>query len=199
MAEEGGLLVGLLPRQPAAGKLEYHVEVTTPGGPVRIPERAEDDPIIRYKDPVPAGVHIPHIALMFLAVMFGLRTGFAAVFRHAEVRVLAFATLGLMTVGGMVLGPIVQKHAFGEYWTGWPNGKDLTDNKMLVMWLVWVLACVVLALTRRQRQRAGRIAVAAATVVMLVVFLIPHSLRGSQLDYEKLEDGASPTEAIETG
>ena len=40
-----------------------------------------------------------------------------------------FATLGL---GGMILGPIVQKYAFGAYWTGIPFGHDLTDAKNLV-------------------------------------------------------------------
>ena len=39
----------------------------------------------------------------------------------------------------------------------------------------------------------------AAAVVMIGVFLIPHSVRGSQLNYEKLEKGVSPTRAIETG
>ena len=46
-------------------------------------------------------------------------------------------------LGGMLLGPFVQKYAFGEFWTGWPNGHDLTDNKTLIMWLVWAAALYV--------------------------------------------------------
>ena len=38
-----------------------------------------------------------------------------------------------------------------------------------------------------------------ATIVMLVVYLIPHSLRGSELDYERLEEGVPAKEAIKTG
>ena len=52
---------------------------------------------------------------------------------------------------------------------------------------------------RRQRPRAGRVAVVIASLVMLVVYLIPHSLRGSELDYDKLEEGVPAKEAIKTG
>ena len=36
----------------------------------------------------------------------------------ARQRLLAWLAFGTLTVGGMILGPIVQKHAFGAYWTG---------------------------------------------------------------------------------
>jgi hypothetical protein len=34
---------------------------------------------------------------------------------------------------------------------------------------------------------------------MLAVYLVPHSMRGSELDYSQLEEGVDPAEAIETG
>jgi hypothetical protein len=106
-----------------------------------------------------------------------------------------------MTVGGMVLGPIVQKYAFGAYWTGFPWGYDLTDNKTLIMWLAWIAACAVLGRPRRKDVPGwkGRLTVFAAAAVMTVVYLIPHSLRGSQLDYTQVETGVDPAEAIESG
>jgi hypothetical protein len=42
----------------------------------------------------------------------------------------------------MILGPVVQKFAFGEYWTGFPFGTDLTDNKTLIAFIGWIIALV---------------------------------------------------------
>ncbi len=88
---------------------------------------------------------MPHIIFMFIALLVGVRTAVGAAFHPVGLRKLAWTTLGLMTVGGMILGPIVQKYAFGAFWTGWPFGYDLTDNKTLIMWIVWVGVAVVLA------------------------------------------------------
>jgi hypothetical protein len=115
-----------------------------------------------------------------------------------DVRRLSWTTVALMSVGGMMLGPIVQKQAFGAYWTGFPWGYDLTDNKTLIMWIVWVGAAAVLQ-WRRDWKRAGRGVVMVAALVMMVVYLIPHSLRGSQLDYGQVDQGLSAEEAVTTG
>jgi hypothetical protein len=92
----------------------------------------------------------------------------------------------LLVLGGLFLGPVVQKYAFDAYWTGWPFGTDLTDNKTAVAVLAW-LPAVILAL-RRGRTRW---AVIVGWVVMMGVFLVPHSLRGSQLDWS--EEGPPAT------
>ena len=44
-----------------------------------------------------------------------------------------------------------------------------------------------------------RATVLAAAVVMTVVYLIPHSLRGSELDYVRVESGTPAAEAVQTG
>jgi hypothetical protein len=186
-------LAAYLPLQPPAGKLEYYIGL----GGQRIP--AEDNVIIRFKGEVPAWVLIPHVVFMFFSITIGLRAGLAALFRPAQIRTLALVTLGGLTLGGMILGPVVQKFAFGELWTGWPNGYDLTDNKTLIMWLVWLVACGAVGLRPRKRAGPGRVAVVAATLVMMVVYLIPHSMRGSELDYNQLDKGVDPTKAIRTG
>jgi ABC-type transport system involved in cytochrome c biogenesis permease subunit len=80
----------------------------------------------------------------------------------------------------LVLGPVIQKYAFGAYWTGWPFGHDLTDNKSLVAFIFWIIALVALI-----RNRSRRLWPVIAAFVMLVVFLIPHSVLGSELDYTK--------------
>lgn len=198
-------LAAYLPAQPSSGKLEYRLEVDTPEGLVRIPsgeqEHGEATIVLRYKDPVPLPILLSHIAFMFFGVLIGMRAALGALIAPRGMHGHAWTTLTLLTVGGMLLGPIVQKHAFGAYWTGFPWGYDLTDNKTLIMWLVWIGACAVLGWKRPEgapRWRA-RLAVLAAAVVMTVVYLIPHSLRGSELDYSAVDSGVPAAEAVGTG
>lgn len=190
-------LVALLPVQPPAGKLEYYVEVTTPDGLVQIASQA-DPIIIRYKDPVPGFILWPHVAMMFFAVLFGMRAGLSALIDPARMRWQAWVALVGMTVGGMMLGPMVQKFAFGHYWTGFPFGKDLTDNKMLIMWLSWIFACSLIGLKPKPKEALSRIIVLLAAVVMTGAYVIPHSMRGSELDYSKLQQGVDARSAIGT-
>jgi len=191
-------LAGYLPKQPAAGKLEYTVELGEGPGTVRLPESGPV--VLRYKGPVALAVLLPHVAMMFIAVLIGLRTGLGgALFSATAPRRLLWLTLGCMTLGGLVLGPFVQKAAFGHYWTGFPWGYDLTDNKTLLMWGVWVLAALVAGPKPRRREGWSRAAVLAATLAMAVVYLIPHSMRGSQLDYSKVKAGGDAKDAVVTG
>jgi hypothetical protein len=191
------LLTAELPKQPAAGKVEYYVTLEEDQGTVRLP--GEGAVLLRYKDPVPDEVLVPHVTMMILVIIVGMRAALSAIFDPVTTRRYAWVALTLMTVGGMVLGPIVQKYAFGEYWTGFPWGGDWTDNKMLVMWLAWVVACVVLGASTRPVTRIGRAATILAALVMTGAYLIPHSMGGSQLDYEAVEQGVDPKEAIRTG
>lgn len=177
MERRGGELVGLLPHQPPAGKLEYRVvlekgqeRVWLTGAPV----------VIRFRGHVPDAVLIVHVVLMFAAMLWSNRAGLELLAPRPEFGRLAVTALVLMTLGGMVMGPVVQKYAFGEFWTGWPNGTDLTDNKTAVAWIAWILAVVA---QRRRWARPG-VWVGAAAVITLAIYLIPHSLFGSELKYE---------------
>lgn len=189
MSREGRTLVALLPTQPPAGKLEYYVVLATPAGPVRVPD---GEPIVmRFKGDVPALVLIPHVVTMFVSMMIGIRAALAAVLGRPESRRYAWVAVVGIAIGGLVLGPIVQKYAFGAYWTGWPFGGDLTDNKTLAMWLAWVAAVVVFWRRKSPLDRVARATTVAAALVMIAVYLVPHSLRGSELDYSKLEAGSA--------
>ncbi|MCP4664579.1 MAG: hypothetical protein GY856_55040 [bacterium] len=192
-------MFAMLPAQPAAGKLEYYVTLETPGGELRFPEAPAENVIIRFKDEVPVAVLLAHILLMFFSMLVGMRCGLAAIFAPRGMRVLAWISLIGISIGGMILGPIVQKYTFGEFWTGFPRGYDLTDNKALIMWLAWVIACAVIGLKPKKNEVIGRLVVVAATVVMTTVYLIPHSLRGSELDYSQVDAGVPASEAVTTG
>jgi hypothetical protein len=195
MTRAGDTWSGALPRQPAAGKLDYFLVAN---GEVRIPAGQPDHAVIRYKDPVPAGVLIPHILMMFLSMLCGVRAAIAAFSDPLLARRLARVTLGCLTLGGLMLGPIVQKYAFGAFWTGWPVGEDLTDTKTLVIWAGWLFAVLVVRAGQAFTARS-RAAIVFAVVVMIAMYLVPHSMRGSTLDYDLLEEGVPVEDAIRTG
>lgn len=191
--------VAQLPVQPAAGKMEYYITGTIDGKPFNIPETGEDKIVLRYKDPVSDSILIPHVTMMILVIIFGIRAGLASIFDPETMRKWAIIAFSAMTLGGMILGPLVQKSAFGEYWTGFPYGGDFTDNKMLIMWLVWAVALAIIGFKPKKKETISRAAVLGAAVVMMVVYLIPHSMGGSTLDYDKVDQGIDPKEAISTG
>jgi hypothetical protein len=198
-AEEKSEYAAYLPIQPSAGKMEYFVTLNVDGKVLRIPAEGQENIVLRYKDPVPDAILWPHIFMMFFSVLIGMRAGLAALFGVDDMRRLSFIALGGMTIGGMILGPIVQKFAFGEYWTGFPFGGDLTDNKMLIMWTSWVIAAAAIGTREKKNEKVSRAVVLCAALVMTAVYLIPHSMRGSELDYSQVDQGVNPSEAIGTG
>ena len=123
-----------------------------------------------------------HILLVFLSMTLALRTGWQAI-AGGELRGLVWATIGSLLLGAFVLGPIVQKYAFGVWWSGVPFGYDWTDNKVLVELLGWLGAAVAVRVARNRR--TARAAVLVATVVTLAVYFIPHSIFGSEYDYTR--------------
>ncbi|MCU0726408.1 MAG: hypothetical protein MUE73_11555 [Planctomycetes bacterium] len=185
LARGDGALAVDLPTQPAAGKLQYHILLTVRGQEVRVPADPARDPIVRFRGAVSPAILVPHIALMFLAVFFGLLAGLEAAFRPKGMRRSTWAALVTMTLGGLLFGPLVQKAAFGAYWTGFPFGHDLTDNKILFMWFAWVGAVIALRSLPAGRIRIRRVVVLAAAILMFGVYLIPHSTWGSELDWKK--------------
>ena len=170
-------LIALLPAEPPAGKLEYTVFLLSGDEKEAITIAPT---VIRFKGPVPAYILIPHVLFMFLAMLFSSRTGIEALAKGPRIKSYSFYTLIFLFFGGMLLGPIVQKFAFGEYWTGWPFGADLTDNKTAFAFLGWLVA--YLSIRKDSKNRYWAI---IAAVILLAVYLIPHSMFGSELDYEK--------------
>jgi hypothetical protein len=162
MQRDGASLVGLLPHQSPAGKVEYKVMLRAGSEIVWL--NGGRPVVLRFRGPVPAYILIPHIICMFAGFLFAARAGIAAA-QGQTPRYLAVVTLVLMGIGGLILGPIVQKFAFDAYWTGWPIGPDLTDNKTAVAWAFWLLAL----------WRPTRLWTLAAALVTFIVFAIPHS------------------------
>ncbi|MBK7174294.1 MAG: hypothetical protein IPH84_13900 [Bacteroidales bacterium] len=181
MVRSGDKLSFMMPKQPAAGKMEYRILLNDGSKQVVLSAKKEQPVVMRFKGPVPAYILIPHILFMFLGLLFSTRTAIEALINGAKTYKLAIWTLILLIPGGLILGPIVQKYAFGAYWTGWPFGHDLTDNKTLVMVVVWVLAAWKL-----KKNPENKLWPLAAAVIVLIVYLIPHSVLGSEIDYTKM-------------
>jgi len=199
MYKTEGKLTGYLPSQPEAGKLEYYVELKPElglGDVVRVP--ADRAVVIRFKGHVPPLAMIPHILIMFLSMLFGMRALLEAVYGGPALRWLAWATTITLLIGGMYFGPLVQKYSFGDWWTGVPFGWDLTDNKTLISVIFWFVALWLLRFRGPVRRRARWFTLLSA-LVMAVIFLIPHSLLGSELDYSKVDQGVPAQDAIGQG
>jgi hypothetical protein len=172
--KEGEKYVAKLPNQPPAGKLMYYITITAGE---KIVELEKSNPVvIRFKGDVPQAVLVPHVILMFLAMLLANVSGLFALGKVESFRRYTFVTFAFLTIGGMILGPVVQKYAFGELWTGVPFGWDLTDNKTLIAFIFWLVA--VLGQLKKPRPYLTII----ASVIILVVYSIPHSMFGSELD-----------------
>ncbi len=170
-----GVVLPSLPER--AGKYEYFVHLDDGSGPRSV--TGEKPIFARYKAPVPRWVLVPHILAIFISLSLALRTGLQAL-SGGSTKGLLWATIASLLLGAFVLGPVVQHYAFGVWWSGVPFGYDWTDNKVLVELAAWGMAAVLVMHPRRER-----LAVLGATLVTLAIYLIPHSVFGSEYDYTR--------------
>ncbi len=177
MVRHGDTLIGTLPHQAPAGKVMY--DVTLVKGSQRVLLNAQPA-VLRYTGFVPRYILFPHILFMFMAMLLSTLVGLLVIFRGKNSYIYAWLTVISVGIGGLILGPIVQKYAFDAYWTGWPFGHDLTDNKSIVAFIFWVIALVVM-----KKNRENKLWPILASIVLLVVFMIPHSVLGSEIDFTK--------------
>jgi hypothetical protein len=167
-------LIAYLPKQLPAGKLEYFISFKDPHSEKLIDT---EHVVIRFKGSVPAWALIPHIIFMFVAMLLSNLSGIFAFGKEDKHVFYGNLTLILLLLGGMIFGPIVQLYAFGQAWTGIPFGWDLTDNKTLIAVVFWIIA--VLGNRKSPKYRYTLI----ASIVLFLIYIIPHSALGSELDY----------------
>lgn len=176
MTMRDGALTALLPAQPPAGKLHYTVYMTDGK------QTFSASTVIRFRGEVPAAVLLVHIGAMFIGMLLSARTGLEVFAKEPSLKKLTNMTFAVLTFGGMIMGPMVLKYAFNEWWTGFPFGTDITDNKTLITFLVWGITAIMV-----RRSAAPKRWVLAASIITLLVFLIPHSLWGTELDYSTMQ------------
>lgn len=177
LVRRGDTLAAALPHQPPAGKLAYQLRLVRGGERVVFPT---EPAITRSKGDISAYVIIPHLLCMFGGLLLLMRAGLGALANEARFPTWSRIGFVVFCVGGFVFGPWMQHQAFGFWWTGIPFGWDMTDNKTLFAMVAWAIA-----LWRLRGGREARNAVLIAALVTLVVFLVPHSVFGSQIDWSK--------------
>ncbi len=181
MVREDGQLKAALPKQGMAGKLEYSVEFARDGQTVTVPPN--EAAVARFKGDVPNLVLIFHVSFMILGMLFSTGCGLEALTGGGAIKTLARVAFAFLLMGGLMLGPVVQKYAFDAYWTGWPFGGDWTDNKLAIGALIWALA-VWRTKDAGPGHPSGKWWCVVAMITIFVIYGIPHSIHGSTLDYE---------------
>jgi hypothetical protein len=97
-ALKDGAFSAQLPVQPSAGKMDYYITGSVNGESFRIPEEGEDNIVLRYKDPVPDYILIPHVCMMILVIIFGIRSGLSALMDPNTMRKWVVVALSAMTL-----------------------------------------------------------------------------------------------------
>lgn len=180
MKRSGDTLLGEIKGEDTAGKVEYYIELedreSTSIPKERFSINGGKSVIARFKGEVPSFYLISHILLMVLGFIFAMRTLLETFRKDGNYFWLVNWTLGIVFLGGMILGPIVQYYAFGDFWTGIPFGTDLTDNKTLIAFIFWIIAFFM--------KKKSKYWVIAAVLVMIIIYSIPHSVLGSERNYK---------------
>lgn len=158
-----------LPVQRRLEKLDYYISLSKHNSTVIIPN--EKNVTLRFKDPVPIWILIPHIFAMFFAMLLSTRTGLEFFNKEPNLEKLSLWTIIILFIGGFSLGFAMNGFAFGEVWGGWPFGNDVTDNKTQFAFLVWLIAFFLI-----RKNKNPKLAALIAAIIMLVVYMIPHSI-----------------------
>jgi hypothetical protein len=178
MKYSNGTISAILPHQPPAGKLEYRIYLCNDTLSAFLPEN--QPVVVRFRGEVPIIITIFHIITMFAGMLFSTRAGLEVITGDKNLMKYAKWTIIFLFIGGIIFGPLMQWYSFGQLWTGWPVGNDLTDNKTAIAILGWLFTVFAL-----KKFKYPRRVVFSAAVLTLIVYLIPHSVLGSELDYSK--------------
>lgn len=188
---EGGNRMGVyLPPFRQGDKVRYRIRlVRYEGAEVRMPPGGGWY-TVRCKAHADRSVLIAHIVAMFVGFFFmtlacleamrALRSGGGKRGTMAATRWALLFTF----IGGGPLGFILNRQTFGPVWEGYPFGADITDNKTMIMFLLWLVVALLAWGSfigrgeARDRIGARRFAwaIVACYAVSVVLFLIPHSI-----------------------
>ncbi|MGC9070460.1 MAG: hypothetical protein ACP5IO_04025 [Elusimicrobiales bacterium] len=126
--------------------------------------------VLRFKNEVRRWILISHIFFMFLSLVICFYLFLEVVFEKKFSSKVFWANYLSMFIGGFVLGALLQKEAFGIFWSGFPFGSDVTDNKVLVSFIFWSYAAY-----RLLKGFESRKAILISFFITILTYLIPHS------------------------
>jgi hypothetical protein len=162
-------LAAPIPHHAPGQKVDYRVKLEAGDATTVLPPTGFAT--LRFRNDVPWWILIPHIVCMIGALLMSTRAALEAIARGPKLRPFTLRTISALFLGGFPLGLAVSGYAFGVPWGGFPLGNDATDNKTLIAFVAWLLAGAAVF-----RARDPRGWVLGAAVVMLAVYLVPHSL-----------------------
>lgn len=178
MAKRNDSYTAQLPSQAATKEIEYFISYKFLESATEI-KISNKTIIARFKNKIPNYLLISHILAMFLAMLFANISGLKAILRGKNILTNIGLSIFFLTIGGLILGPLVQFYAYGQAWTGLPLGLGLTESKTLIAFLVWLITYF-----RYKKIKSTRWVI-FAFILTVIVFLIPHSLFDTALDITK--------------
>jgi hypothetical protein len=156
----------------------------------RIPEDPDKLVLLKYKERASQPVVVAHVAFMFGAFFCMVMSLFGAIRilrglegKRSTIRAARWV-LVFSFIGACPLGLLLNYQTFGVLWEGYPFGRDITDNKTQVMFVLW-LVCLLLVRGSfvgggeekdRLGARAFAWAIVASFILSLALFILPHSI-----------------------
>lgn len=179
--EESGTYLFEIPAKPWGTRYFYKFQGRLADDPpVTLCQEGGEPMMVKFKGEVPAWILILHILAMFggfflliWSALHALRLA-AGGDDEGKAAPLAWWAWAVMFIGGVPLGFAMNWYAFGVVWEAFPFGRDVTDNKTQIALIIWGIAG--LALTLKRSRKSGVFAAVAALLV-LALFLIPHSVQ----------------------
>jgi hypothetical protein len=167
MTERDGFFFGDIPGTKENAVFEYYIEARASDGnttlsPGYAPVRSYSFKVLASKrvTPVLLWAHVVVIIGGLVAMAVAAVAGLVQLVRHRDKdldRVVKYAGIstGLVFLGGFPLGWAVALQRYEVAWTGLPFGWDITDNKTLIILLMW-MGAVLLAKGTMSRLLARR-------------------------------------------
>jgi len=161
---------------PKAAKIEYDVFIKNYYDYIKVNNKPV---VIRFKGYVPPYFLIPHIIFMYLFFLLSTYLFLKLNFINEFSKKIFYFSFTSFILGGFVFGPIVQYYAFDCFWSGFPYGYDLTDNKTLLTLILWFLPIYFIIKNKPIKKYYN-----IAYLSLILMYLIPHSLYGSEYKFK---------------
>ncbi len=160
-------------------KIHYWILIKRGEEELRIPEKG--DFTLKFKGRVGIVALVLHIFLMFSHMFFACMAFITAVLFMAGYdsgkNLFTYVLLAVtaIIIGGFIVGPYISYKVFDAPWGPYPFGRDVTDTKTLVSFLVWMGAVFYYKLKKPDLRSLSLLTI-IATLIDVAIFLIPHSL-----------------------
>jgi hypothetical protein len=177
------IIVFEVPHKAPTTRYFYRFEARVKEGePFRVERDGGDPMMVKFKGHVPAWITIVHVLAMFggfflliWSALYALLPALGKGDAKPAARLGLWAWI-VMFVGGIPFGFLMNYYAFDVVWEAFPFGNDVTDNKTQVALILWGIATVGLY---RGKGRKSAVFAMVVAVLVLALFLIPHSAQVS--------------------